>query len=189
MRTVQVSINIQRFGKNAPDGKQQTLKIYADANNEYEALCAAFYEALDAIQSTDGYLPSFGRRSSSDEKFPPTKKWTGEDQHLNDSISDMELKIGDVVPFHIAQSKSTADYIILTDLFKGKDDRYKGGRILAFEEDKKRAAEIAIESRKANPGKIAILSSDKIPRDCQIFPGNMELETFISTAESWAEKE
>jgi len=189
MRTVQVSINIERFGPSAPNGKRQKLNIYADANNEYEALCAAFYEALDAIQSTDGYLPSFGRRSSSDEKFPPTKEWTGEDRHLSDTISDMELKIGDIVLFHIAQEKSPADYVILTDLFDGRGERAKGGRILAFEDNKKRAAEIAIEARKTNPGRIAILSSYKISHGSRIFPESMDLETFIATAESWAEKE
>ena len=189
MRTVQVLINIERFGPNAPNGKRQELNIYADANNEYEALCAAFYEALDAIQSTDGYLPSFGRRDSSDKNFPHTRLWNGLDQHLSDTISDTKLKVGDVVTFHIAQSKSPANYVILTNLFDGMDDRVKGGRVLAFEDDKKRSIEIAIEARKATPGRIAILSSYKIPHDSRIFPESMDLETFIATAESWAEKE
>ena len=68
MRRNQVSISIERFGDEAPDSsKQITIQVYADANNIYEALAAAYYEALDAIQE-DQPLPSFGDRSHSSAK-------------------------------------------------------------------------------------------------------------------------
>ena len=182
MRTVQVSINIQRFGPNAPDGKRQELNIYADANNEYEALCAAFYEALDAIQSTDGYLPSFGRRSSSDEKFPHTGTWDGTDRHLSEAISGTELKVGDIVTSHTAQSKSPANYVVLTDLFDGRDGNVKGGRVAAFADTKAQAAEAAAEAGKTNTGRVAVLSKYNTRHDCRIFSEDAD---FIAEAESW----
>ena len=68
MRKNQVSINIERFGDEAPEGTNHlTIHVYADANNVYEALSAAYFEALSAIQE-DQSLPSFGDRSHSVQK-------------------------------------------------------------------------------------------------------------------------
>ena len=186
MRTVQVSIKIQRFGPNAPNGKEQNLTVYADANNEYEALCAAFYEALDAIQATDNYLPSFGRRFSIDEKIPHKARPDGRDGHLSEDVRDMELKIGDIITTHMARSNSPAKYIILTDLFDGRDERAHGGNVASFADTKKEAAEAAITEKKAGAGRIAILSNYNIPHDCRIFNGDMEIEEFIAKAGEWA---
>ena len=61
MRKVQVSIQVERFGDQAPNGKRDALVVYADANNPYEAVCAALYETLDIIKKHSG-LPGFGRR-------------------------------------------------------------------------------------------------------------------------------
>ena len=66
MRLVQVSISVERFAEAAPNGKHQKIRIYADANNTYEALCAAFCETLDAFK-TDVHLPSHGQRVSSEQ--------------------------------------------------------------------------------------------------------------------------
>lgn len=64
MRRNQVSISITRFGDQAPDGaRQQQITAYADANDVWEALCAAFYQAMGEIQK-DQALPEFGRVSS-----------------------------------------------------------------------------------------------------------------------------
>ena len=68
MRKNQVSINIERFNEEAPgDSRHMTIRVYADANNVYEALAAAYYAALDAIQE-DQSLPSFGDRTHSSDK-------------------------------------------------------------------------------------------------------------------------
>ena len=87
MRKVQVTMKIERFYEAAPYGEHQEITVYADANNTYEAICAVFYEALDAIQAFE-LLPSFGRRISSDEKSRAGKQWDGSDYHLrNDGTS------------------------------------------------------------------------------------------------------
>ena len=85
MRKVQVSMKIERFSEAAPDGEHQEITVYADANDTYEAICAVFYEALDAIQAF-APLPSFGRRISHDEKSRENKHWNGSDYHLRDDI-------------------------------------------------------------------------------------------------------
>jgi hypothetical protein len=86
MRKVQVTIKIERFDETAPDGKHQEITVYADANNTCEAICAAFYEALDAIQAFEN-LPSFGRRMSSDGKSRAGKQWDGSDFHLRNDVA------------------------------------------------------------------------------------------------------
>ena len=85
MRKVQVTMIIERFAETAPDGEHQKITVYADANDTYEAICAAFYEALDSIQSF-GLLLSFGRRMSSDENSRAVKKWDGSDYHLRNDV-------------------------------------------------------------------------------------------------------
>jgi len=67
MRIVQVGIQVERFGEAAPDGNRHAFTVYADANNAYEAICAAFYETLERIKQ-HSELPSFGRRES-DERL------------------------------------------------------------------------------------------------------------------------
>ena len=85
IRLNQVSIRIERFGESAPDGKRQLIKVYADANSTYEALAAAFFEALDALQAYQR-LPAFGRRSSSEEGVKFSSEWDGSDRHLREEI-------------------------------------------------------------------------------------------------------
>jgi len=186
MRKVQVSIQIQRFGVNAPNGQEQTIGVYADANNEYEALCAAFYEALDAIGATDGSLPSFGRRASSDKNFPSKKPYTGEDRHLCESVAEHTLAIGDITASHVARLTAPSNYIVFTDIFERGDNKANGGRVVAFADTKADAIQAAIAYRKENPVFIQILSNYKIPHDCRGYPEDMELEEVIADLENWA---
>jgi hypothetical protein len=83
MRSNQITIKIQRFGsdqvpdrftpprisKNSESYERlkiptQIIDVYADSHNLYEALCAAFYEALAAIQEFED-LPAQGSRQHS----------------------------------------------------------------------------------------------------------------------------
>ncbi len=82
MRYNQVSITIQRFHDQVPESftppkvsrhaphyenlktPVQFIDVYADSHNLYEALCAAFYEALAAIQEHEE-LPAQGSRQHS----------------------------------------------------------------------------------------------------------------------------
>lgn len=88
MRKVQVNMKIERFEEAAPNGIHQEITIYADANNTYEAICAAFYEALDAIQTFE-HLPLFGKRMSNDENSRTDKKWDGSDYHLKPDVGSV----------------------------------------------------------------------------------------------------
>jgi len=63
LRTNQVTIKIERFNASAPNGEIQRIEVYADANNIYEALAAAYYEALSRV-SEGKRLPVFGDRMS-----------------------------------------------------------------------------------------------------------------------------
>lgn len=53
MRKNQVTIKIQRFGdvvpKDYPNEDRQTISVYADSNNLYEALTAAYNAAVNEI--------------------------------------------------------------------------------------------------------------------------------------------
>ena len=89
MRKVQIGINVARFGDQAPDGKSHKFTVYADANNVYEALAAAYYEALDALQA-HANLPSSGRRMSSDDKTRKTGGWDGIDYHYREDFANSE---------------------------------------------------------------------------------------------------
>ena len=66
MRRNQVTIKIERFGDQAPENANghQIISVYADANNVYEALAAAYAETIAAIEE-DFALPSMGDRSHS----------------------------------------------------------------------------------------------------------------------------
>ena len=63
MRPNQIGITIERFGDEVPERYKghEKISVYADANNFYEVLAAAFDEALVAIRE-DAKLPSFERR-------------------------------------------------------------------------------------------------------------------------------
>ena len=61
MRRNQISIHVERFGDQAPEGaKKQSLSVYADANNIFEALSAVYYRLVEEIRK-DQVIPSFGR--------------------------------------------------------------------------------------------------------------------------------
>lgn len=66
MRNNQVSINIERFSDKEKLGVEDiSISVYADSNNIYEALAAAYFEVLQQIQTEGNInLPSFGRRES-----------------------------------------------------------------------------------------------------------------------------
>ena len=64
MKKNQVSIKIVHMGENAAkecEDNTQPLNVYCDANNIYEALVGAFYEALTDIQEFQE-LPGRGSR-------------------------------------------------------------------------------------------------------------------------------
>lgn len=56
MRQIQINVEINMFGGEKP----RKVFVYADANNPYEAACAAFQEMLKAFQENGYPLPSFG---------------------------------------------------------------------------------------------------------------------------------
>lgn len=61
MRRNQISIGLERFGDQTPEGAQhQRISVYADANNVWEAIVAALVRLTEEIQR-DQPLPSFGR--------------------------------------------------------------------------------------------------------------------------------
>lgn len=61
MRRNQVTMGLERFGDQTPEGSQrQHISVYADANNVWEAIAAAFVRLTEEIQR-DQPLPSFGR--------------------------------------------------------------------------------------------------------------------------------
>ena len=64
MRSNQVSIKLERFFDIEEMGVDDLqINVYADANNVYEALAAAYFEVLQQLQSEgDIKLPTFGRR-------------------------------------------------------------------------------------------------------------------------------
>lgn len=69
MRRNQISIHVERFGDQAPEGaKKQSVSVYADANNIFEALAAAYYRLMEEIQK-DQTVPSFGRIEGRSKNF------------------------------------------------------------------------------------------------------------------------
>lgn len=69
MRRNQISIHVERFGDQAPEGaKKQSISVYADANNVFEALAAAYYRLMEEIQM-DQAVPSFGRVEGRSKNF------------------------------------------------------------------------------------------------------------------------
>ncbi|MBQ7969073.1 MAG: hypothetical protein IJ292_04555 [Clostridia bacterium] len=56
MRTTQINIEMNLY-----DGdNSKKILVYADADNPYEAACAAFNEMLQALREKGNKLPSFG---------------------------------------------------------------------------------------------------------------------------------
>ena len=51
MRKFQISIKLQMFDENEP----KSLSVYADSNNLWETICAAFHELMDGLEA-EGYL-------------------------------------------------------------------------------------------------------------------------------------
>lgn len=68
MRKNQVSIKIERFGKDIPDEfkefNMQVMSVYADGNDLYETLCGAFQLALNEVAKYEHN--NFGCRESYD---------------------------------------------------------------------------------------------------------------------------
>lgn len=62
MRKCQITIKMELFGNQAWDGNHETIGVYADANTPHEALSAALYELLGALQQQGHKLPGFGVR-------------------------------------------------------------------------------------------------------------------------------
>ena len=62
MRKCQITIKMELFGDQAWDGKHETIGVYADTNTPYEALSAALYELLGALQEQGHKLSGFGCR-------------------------------------------------------------------------------------------------------------------------------
>lgn len=65
MRSAQITMKLELFGEQAWDGHHETITVYADANTPHEALNAATFELLDALQQQGHKLPDFGRREHS----------------------------------------------------------------------------------------------------------------------------
>lgn len=55
MRKIQINIKMDMFGDQAADGKQDTIYVYADANNKSEAICAAFQELMNTLERKRNY--------------------------------------------------------------------------------------------------------------------------------------
>ncbi|WP_088121143.1 hypothetical protein [Bacillus wiedmannii] len=69
LRKNQVSIVIERFGDGAKNGQnKQTIRVYCDSNNIWEALTGACYEAVGEVMKNEN-LPSFGRREHYKERI------------------------------------------------------------------------------------------------------------------------
>lgn len=62
MRKVQITIKMDLFGDQSWDGHHEKVGVYADANTPHEALSAALYELLGALQEQGHKLPGFGCR-------------------------------------------------------------------------------------------------------------------------------
>ncbi|MCU5043201.1 hypothetical protein PDQ31_27505 [Bacillus cereus] len=82
MRKNQVSIVIERFGDEAKNGQsKQTIRVYCDSNNIWEALTGACYEAVGEVIKGKN-LPSFGRREHYKERT--TDLFDGKDINFED---------------------------------------------------------------------------------------------------------
>ena len=74
MRKNQVTLDIVRFGDEAPEGaERQEIKIYADANNLWEALAAAMIKVSEVV-GKDQEIPSFGAAFVQSNTYPEKKE-------------------------------------------------------------------------------------------------------------------
>ena len=62
MRNAQISIELSMTNNQAWNGHQEKIRVYADSNNAFEAVCAGFWELLTALQEQGHEMPGFGRR-------------------------------------------------------------------------------------------------------------------------------
>lgn len=62
MRKVQISMKMELFDDQAIDAKHEQISVYADANDVYEAICAAQYELMYALRQQGYKLPACGTR-------------------------------------------------------------------------------------------------------------------------------
>ena len=78
MRKCQITLKLEMFGDQALDRHRETIELYADANTPHEALSAALYELLGALQAQGHKLPGFGVRqhtcTSTAAEFKEEKK-------------------------------------------------------------------------------------------------------------------
>ncbi len=80
-----MSISITRFGDQVKSGRNmQTIDVYCDSNDIFEALTGAFYEGIKEILKDGEQLPSFGRRES--------YRYRGEgiEEYLKDKSTNLE---------------------------------------------------------------------------------------------------
>lgn len=92
MRKNQVSIYVQRFTSEAPEGAvRQDINVYADANNVWEAIAAANYElSLRILQ--DQSLPGFGRAEAN--SISKVYREAGDSYiHMADYTDEMRKKV------------------------------------------------------------------------------------------------
>lgn len=68
MRKCQITIKMELFGNQTWDGNHETIGVYADANTPHEALSAALYELLGALQQQGPSCP--GSASGSTQARP-----------------------------------------------------------------------------------------------------------------------
>lgn len=62
MRLAQITIKLELFGDQAWDGHHEEIGVYSDADTPHEALSAALYQLLGALQQQGHKLPGFGVR-------------------------------------------------------------------------------------------------------------------------------
>lgn len=62
MRNNQISITLERFGKELPgNSTHDIITVYADDDNLYEAVAAAFSELMEALKEEGEYPPGTSR--------------------------------------------------------------------------------------------------------------------------------
>lgn len=62
MRKVQITMNVLMVDDAASNGTCQQIRIYADANNVYEAAASAFQELMTALEESRN-MPTFGQKT------------------------------------------------------------------------------------------------------------------------------
>lgn len=62
MRNALITIKLDLFGYLSWDGHHEEIRVYVDANDPHEALSAALYQLLGALQQQGHKLPGLGVR-------------------------------------------------------------------------------------------------------------------------------